>query len=347
MSATSQVRTIRERAFRGMRSARRAPQRRRLAGANAVTRLVREGRMSDYPNSVHESVQPDAVLQMLALRDGDLVVDCTLGAGGHSERILEATQSGRVIAFDRDRQIFALAKQRLVRFGDRITFVQSDYEQFDRALRGAAIHGALLDLGVSSLQIDRAERGFSFQVDGPLDMRMDDQRGNSAADLLARLPAAELTRVLREIGDEPNAKRIADEIVLTRKRAPIRRTCELADLIARALRRTSREAVTKTLARVFMALRIVVNDELGQLERTLPRLIERLAPKGRLVVLSFHGGEDRIVKHAFKQAESQGLGEILTDRPLEASPLEIAANPRARSSKLRAFERSSVGAVEE
>lgn len=303
--------------------------------------------MSDFSNSVHESVQPDAVLQMLALRDGDLVVDCTLGGGGHSERILSATPSGRVIGLDRDPQILALTKQRLARFGDRITFVHSEYEKFDSALRGASIHGALLDLGVSSLQIDRAERGFSFQVDGPLDMRMDNQRGNSAADLLARLPAAELTRIFREIGDEPNAKRIADEIVLTRKRAPIRRTCELADLVARALRRTSREAVTKTLARVFMALRIVVNDELGQLERTLPRLIERLAPKGRLVVLSFHGGEDRIVKHAFKQAEGQGLGEILTDRPLEASSLEIAANPRARSSKLRAFERSSVGAVEE
>ncbi len=332
----------------------RAP-RRRDSFAMTIVLRPRGGRseamgsMNDPHARVHESVQADAVLQYLAPRDGDLILDGTLGAGGHALRVLQATATGRVIGLDRDPEILAIAKQRLEGFAARARFELASFERFDEFLGDAPLAGALLDLGVSSLQIDRAARGFSYREDGPLDMRMDasgtsagknvPRHLRSAADLLNKAPADELYHVLRDLGDEPAAKRIVAGIVEARGRAPLRRTCELRDVVAKALRRPSEDSLTKSLSRVFMGIRMAVNDELGVLERTLPRLIARLAAGGRLVVLSFHGGEDRVVKRAFLDAAGAGLARVLTDRPLEPTAFEVAKNPRARSSKLRALER--------
>jgi 16S rRNA (cytosine1402-N4)-methyltransferase len=289
--------------------------------------------------AIHVPIQVRTILELLALRDGDLALDLTVGYGGHAERMLEAAGSNRVLGIDRDREILALNAQRNARFADRLELHHGNFEDFERFLGPRTFSAALLDLGVSSLQLDRRERGFSFQADGPLDMRMDESSRTTAADLLRRADPRELFQIIRGIGDEPAAKRIVDAIVAARRAAPPRTTFELRDLIAGAVRVRSEDALTRTLSRVFMALRIVVNDELGMLERTLPRLIERILPGGRIVVASFHSGEDRVVKRCFADAAKAGLVRLLTPRPIEADPDEIRVNPRARSSKVRAVER--------
>lgn len=296
--------------------------------------------MHDEFEAIHLPVQVDAVVEQLAPREDEWILDGTIGMGGHALRVLESTRTGRVIGLDRDERALAIAKARLASFGSRVSLHEASFERFADFLGDVPLGGALLDLGISSLQIDDASRGFSYQEDGPLDMRMQPRRGvATAADLVNRSAPSDLVRWIREIGDEPAAKRIADVLVETRRRAPLRRTCEMRDIVARALRTRSEEALTRTLARVFMALRIVVNDELGAIERTLPLLIERLAHQRRLAVLSFHGGEDRVVKQCFHDAQSRGVARVLTSKPIEPGAAEVARNPRARSSKLRVLER--------
>lgn len=297
--------------------------------------------MNPDPKSVHQSVMVDEALAWLAPSPGSVIVDLTMGAGGHSEQILAATEDGRVIGVDRDREILRLAETRLSRFGARASFVQTTFDQVEEVrLRTGmvVVHGALFDLGVSSLQLDRAERGFAFDHDGPLDMRMDASQGGTAADLVNRGSREELLHAISELGDEPRARKVVDAILEARRRGPLLRTCELAELVARQVGggRSHHHPATRT----FQGLRMAVNDELGALSRALPRWAACLADGGRLVVIAFHGGEDRIVKQAFRSLKEAGLGRPLTKRPIPASADEISRNPRSRSARMRVFERT-------
>ncbi|MCA9321131.1 MAG: 16S rRNA (cytosine(1402)-N(4))-methyltransferase RsmH [Planctomycetes bacterium] len=285
----------------------------------------------------HRSVLLDEVLEYLAPRSEGTYGDLTLGAGGHAEAILEASApNGRVIGFDRDASAAAIAKERLARFGDRLQVVVD--ENIHAAARLAALgidqlDGALLDLGVSSMQLDQGDRGFSIREDGPLDMRMaQSERGTTAEDLINEAGVAELERILREFGEEPRARAIARKIVEVRKRTRIRRTRELAELVRSV---TGSGGRTHPATRVFQALRIAVNGELEGLKQLLPDMTRLIRPGGRLAVIAFHSLEDRIVKHHFREVEATGGGDVLTKKPLVPTDLEIDRNPRARSARLR------------
>lgn len=294
---------------------------------------------------VHRSVMVRETVTTLAPKDGAIVLDLTAGAGGHSEAILEATSNGTVIAFDRDPQILELAKRRLERFGDRAQFELANFAQIGAVCarrRIDRVGGVLADLGVSSLQLDDAARGFSFDKDGPLDMRMGTDAKRSAAEFLNRGTREDLLFAIGELGDEPRAKRVVDAILDARKQAPLRRTCELAELVARVLGGgAGRHHHPAT--RTFQGVRMWINDELGALETALPEALRRLECGGRAVVIAFHGGEDRVVKNIFRDAEAAGDVVVLTSNPIVPSEAEIQANPRARSARLRAAERRQAG----
>jgi 16S rRNA (cytosine1402-N4)-methyltransferase len=294
------------------------------------------------------------VLGLLAPRPGGKYCDATLGYGGHAGAVLAASApDGALWGLDRDQDALAAAAVALAPFGARVTALHAPFSLVAEVLAAAGappLDGCLVDLGVSSPQLDREERGFSFRKDGPLDMRMDRSTGETAADYLARVEEEELSDVLRDLGEERFARRIAREIVEARQRAPIATTAALADLVSRAIPR--REHHKNPATRTFQALRIAVNRELAELERFLETAPPLLAPGGRLLVISFHSLEDRMVKRRFKalaggqaddaddQAEMAGAPfRILTKRPLVASDQELAANPRARSAKLRAIEK--------
>ncbi len=305
---------------------------------------------------MHESVLLEEVITALQPHANGVYIDGTVGAGGHALSILnESAPDGQLFGFDRDQNALALAKQRLALFGDRVHLLHSNFDQLRRLARQHHLppaDGILLDLGVSSMQFDQPERGFSFQVDGPLDMRMDDTTGPTAADLVNRLPETELADLIYRYGEERHSRRIARAIVKAR---PLKRTGELAQVIARVIRsgKGQKKAKIHPATRTFQALRIAVNDELGALERTLPQAIELLKPGGRLAVISFHSLEDRIVKQYFRQ-ESQdcicppeqpictcrhkATIRIITKRPIMPSQAELDRNPRARSAKLRVVE---------
>lgn len=294
--------------------------------------------------SVHEPVQVGTVLELLSDRVDGTVVDLTVGAGGHAEAILNASERGRLIGLDQDPQILEIARARLAPFGDRVVALRSaNFDQIDRVLDELGIEtvsGALLDLGVSSLQLDEAERGFSFDHDGPLDMRMSSASERTAQDLVNRGDRDELFHAIRVLGDEPRAGRVVDAILAARDRAPLRRTCELAELVERALGgRPPRGRRHHVATRTFQGLRMAINDELGALERALPRVLDRLDSGGRAVVISFHGGEDRVCKQVFRAAREAGQVRLLTKKPVPASAREIRQNPRARSSRIRGVER--------
>ena len=265
------------------------------------------------------------------------VLDMTLGAGGHAKALLQAGVR-RVVGVDRDPDAVELARERLAGFGDRVhgvvsTFSEPPEERFD---------GVLYDLGVSSMQLDRPERGFGYRVDGPLDMRMGvgPTDGPTAADLVNELPEEELARVIFEYGEERQSRRIARAIVRARGRAPIVSTDQLARIVAGAVGR--RPGRAHPARRTFQALRIVVNRELEELASSLPRAVGLLAPGGRVVVIAYHSLEDRIVKRFF--AAEPAL-RILTRKPLRPGPAEVAGNPRARSARLRAAELGTEGAA--
>ncbi len=301
----------------------------------------------------HLTVLADEAVALLAPREGSLVLDGTLGGGGHSELLL--TQGARVVGIDRDPRAIAAAIVRLERFGERFVARCARYSEAGAILREVGAEGAdglLLDLGVSSPQLDEEARGFSFQADAPLDMRMGDQ-GETAAELLARLDEEALANLLFELGEEPHSRRIARAL----KALPSSptRTLELARAVERAIPRKAWPKRIHPATRTFQALRIAVNDELGELSRALEALPSLLHRGGRAAIISFHSLEDRRVKEAFRALEgectcppalplcvcdkaSAGF-RILTRKAVVASEQELARNPRARSAKLRAIER--------
>lgn len=306
----------------------------------------------------HLPVMVDRCMELLRPRPGGVYVDATLGLGGHAERLLrDSAPSGRVIGLDRDPRALALARERLAAAGDRLVTVAASFADLAEVaadLGVAEVDGVLYDLGVSSLQLDEAERGFSYRVDAPLDMRMDPTRGTTAAEVLATYPRAELTRVIREYGEERFAPRIARFVDEARRRGPIRTTGELVDLIKAAIPAAARRRGPHPARRVFQALRIEVNGELTALAESLPQAIDLLAPGGRVVVLAYHSLEDRIVKRTFVAAATGREGAppplapavspsprlaVLTRRPETPGADELAANPRAESAKLRAAEK--------
>jgi 16S rRNA (cytosine1402-N4)-methyltransferase len=278
-------------------------------------------------------------LALLAPRAGGVYCDATLGGGGHAARILEACQpDGRLVGIDRDPDALAAARDRLAPFGDRVTLVHGRFSEAPEILArlGATpIDGFLLDLGVSSPQLDRAERGFSFRMRGPLDMRMDPTTGETALELIRRVSRHDLERILREYGEERFAGRIARVIKEAEGDNLLRDTTELAAIIARAV--PTRERKKDPATRTFQALRIAVNRELDEIERFLAGFAEVLAPGGRVVVITFHSLEDRIVKHRLRGME--GI-KVLTKKPIVPGDAELSRNPRARSAKLRAAEKA-------
>jgi len=308
----------------------------------------------------HLPVLVDEVIEMLAPAPGSLHIDATLGGGGHTERILEAASpDGRLLGLDADPAAIARVDARLrARFGDRLVLRQANFRELATIAPEAgfrAVDGCLFDLGLSSLQLADRDRGFGFRAGGPLDMRFDPTRGVPAAELLASLDAAGLTALFRRYGEEPKAPRIARAIVDARRVAPVVTAEELAALIERVVPPNPRiRRRTHPATRVFQALRIAVNQELEALQIGLAAALDLLRPGGRLVVLSYHSLEDRIVKRFF-QAERRGCVcppevpicvcgrdprlRLVTSPSLAPTDAEIAANPRARSARLRAAER--------
>jgi 16S rRNA (cytosine1402-N4)-methyltransferase len=299
---------------------------------------------------------PEEVAAVLHARAGGRYVDATVGEGGHAERILEdSAPDGELLGLDWDAEALEMSRARLARFGSRVRLVQRGFGEVGSALRdvgwGEGADGILVDLGVSTLQLGRAERGFSFAADGPLDMRMDRSRARTAADLVREMSERELADVLRTFGEEPAARRIARSIVRRRDQGPIRTTSELRQAVVEAgvRPRKGRDPATRT----FQALRIAVNDELGELERMLDEGWQLLRGAGRMVILSYHSLEDRLVKQAFRRWAAKCVcppghpvcdcgwspkATLLMRRRLRPSAAEVEANPRARSAGLRAVE---------
>jgi S-adenosyl-methyltransferase MraW len=305
----------------------------------------------------HKPVLLSEVIRFLAPRAGGVYLDCTLGGGGHAQAILASAPAVRLIGIDRDPQAVEAASRRLAPFGERFVAVQANFRELDRVLDERnvdLVDGILLDLGVSSHQLDRAERGFRYQSDAPLDMRMGPDAPKTAAELLATLPVEEIARILREYGEERFADRIARFIDQERAVRPITTSEQLVAIVKAAIPARARRTGPHPARRTFQALRIAVNDELGALKEGLEAGTRRLRRGGRLVVISFHSLEDRIVKRFF-QEESRGCTcppelavcqcgkkpriKILTRRPVLPDEAEVRANPRARSAKLRAAER--------
>ncbi len=301
----------------------------------------------------HVPVLAHRCLELLrpALADGGTLVDATLGLGGHSELVLTALPAVRVVGIDRDAAAIALAEERLAPFGERFLAVHTTYDRIGE-VAGGAVDAVLMDLGVSSLQLDEAGRGFAYAKDAPLDMRMDVTAGEGAADLLARADEAELRTILYRWGEERFAPRIAREIVRTRSTTPIERTGQLVEIVRRSIPAAARRHGGNPAKRTFQAIRIAVNHEMDILAAAVPAAIDALRPGGRIVVLAYHSLEDRIVKQEFHRRSTSsappGLPELDEHRPTlrlltrgaeKADETEIAANPRSASVRLRAAER--------
>jgi len=306
--------------------------------------------------SYHTPVMAREVIELLAPRDGGTYYDLTIGGGSHAEAILNASApTGRLIGLDRDAEAIAAAREKLKAFGARIEFLNGnmgDLQSLLARVGGPHADGILIDCGVSSHQLDTPERGFSFSSEAPLDMRMDQSQGLTAAELVNTADSRELAALFKKWGEEKRASVIAAAIAKERRRGPLRTTTQLAQLIEKVCPR--RGAKTHPATRVFQALRIAVNDELASLQRALEAAIPLLKPHGRLVVIAFHSLEDRIVKSFFRRMSADCIcppklpacvcGQtkqlrILTRKPIAPSESEIGQNPRARSAKLRAAER--------
>lgn len=308
--------------------------------------------------NLHLSVLLAEVIQILNVPEGGIFVDATLGMGGHTEGILAASDNTRVIAMDQDADAIELAKPRLRKFGQRLTVSHSNFSEIRKVLTEAGVErvdGVIADLGVSSLQLDSPERGFSFRFDAPLDMRMDMTSDEpTAAELLATLPEAEIADIVFRYGEERFSRRIARRIIERRVAGePVTTTRQLAELVERSVRRSPKDKIHPA-TRTFQALRIAVNREMEVLERFVVDAIEILKPEGRLAIITFHSLEDRIVKHAFQKLSgkcscppripqcvcgARKEVEILTRKPVVPGEEEIAKNARARSAKLRAVRR--------
>jgi 16S rRNA (cytosine1402-N4)-methyltransferase len=306
----------------------------------------------------HLSVMPEEVIQYLEPRPGGIYLDGTLGGGGHAGLILErCTPGGTLIGIDQDREALQAAGQRLAEFGSAAHLVHGNFGRLEQHLDSLdipALDGFILDLGVSSHQLDSAGRGFSFQQDAPLDMRMDTSCGETAAELLNEMPEHELERIIKEYGEERWAKRIAVFIVKARQEAPLETTLQLVDIIKGAVPKAKWEERIHPATRTFQAVRIAVNHELESLETGLRAALDRLKPGGRGVVISFHSLEDRIVKHIFREyatgctcprnfpvcaCNNRPRVRVLTNRPVTATNREIEINPRSRSAKVRVVEK--------
>ena len=313
----------------------------------------------------HVPVLLDRVVALLtpALdRDGAVLVDATLGLGGHTEAVLSRLALARVVGIDRDPDALAMAGERLAPFGDRFTGVHAVYDEIPDVLADlglASVDAVLFDLGVSSMQLDVRERGFAYAEDAPLDMRMDGSTGPTAADVLNSYAAADLARILREYGEERFARKIAAAVVRERAREPFTRSGRLVELLYAEIPAPARRTGGHPAKRTFQALRMEVNDELAVLRRAIPAAIDAIGIGGRVVVESYHSLEDRLVKQAFVAATRLDVPEDLPFVPAghepalrlvtrgaeKASPEEIAENPRATSVRLRAVERVSEGAA--
>lgn len=308
--------------------------------------------------ATHRPVMPAEALNYLDVRKGGLFVDATLGLGGHTELILQASPQNRVIGFDRDAEAMELARKRLADFGERFEAIHTDYRQIKTVLserQVISVAGILADLGVSSFQFDTLERGFSFKpgLSGesiPLDMRMDRSQGKTAADLVNQLGERELADIIFEYGEERAARRIARLIVAERAKAAIKTTGQLAALVIKAVRQQGHWKIHPA-TRTFQALRIAVNRELDGLDQFVADAVEMLEPGGCLVIITFHSLEDRIIKQAIRfqsghcmcppsqpvcQCGTAKRVEVLTRKAIQPTEAEIADNPRARSAKLRA-----------
>jgi 16S rRNA (cytosine1402-N4)-methyltransferase len=310
--------------------------------------------MPEGAADLHQPVLRAEVVRILSPLTGKTVVDGTLGLGGHTEALLQADETVRVIGIDRDAEAIALASQRLARFRSRIRTIHGNFRDLDQHLddiKIKTVDGLLLDIGVSSLQLDASERGFSFRRDGPLDMRMDRKGTQTAADWIHTATESELSAVIYRFGEERYARRIARAIVSARECDRITATTQLAGIIRNAVPAKYVYRRLDPATRTFQAIRMFLNDELGALEAGLAVGFERLAIGGIFVVISFHSLEDRIVKRFFREkaracvcppklpeciCDKEIEAEILTPRPLTATPSEIEANPRSRSAKLRA-----------
>ena len=290
---------------------------------------------------VHEPVMVAETIGFLQPSRGGLFVDCTVGLGGHTRALLEAG-AARVLCLDRDREALRIARERLAEFADRVEFVHADYRDLGRVLDERAIprvSGALADFGVSSMQLDAEKRGFSFRRDEPLDMRMDQSQGPTAADLLKQVGEEELANLIFQYGEERFSRRIARAIVSARAVEEIATTGQLARIVRRAVPTKGYQRIDPA-TRTFQAIRIWVNRELERLDAFVADACARLLAGARLAVITFHSLEDRIVKHVFRAlAQAHDTLRILTKRPVVPTELEIDRNPRARSAKLRAIER--------
>ena len=311
------------------------------------------------PTPAHVPVLLDRVVALVAPaleHPGSVMVDATLGLGGHTEAVLERIPQARVIGIDRDVHALERSRERLAPYADRVTFVHAVYDEIGEVLAEQGldhVDGVLFDLGVSSMQLDVRERGFAYAEDAPLDMRMDDTQGPTAADVLNEYSVEDLTRILREYGEERYARRIAEAIVRERAKAPFTRTGRLVELLYDVIPAPARRTGGHPAKRTFQALRIEVNDELSVLRRALPAAIDAVGIGGRVVVMSYHSLEDRMTKQAFAEVTrsdvppdlpfvpegSEPPFRLLTRGAEKASAEEIERNPRAASVRVRAIER--------
>ncbi|MBO6106464.1 MAG: 16S rRNA (cytosine(1402)-N(4))-methyltransferase RsmH [Stomatobaculum sp.] len=311
----------------------------------------------------HISVLLNETVESLNIRPDGIYVDGTLGGGGHAYHVAEQlTGGGRLIGIDQDADAIAAATERLKPFADRVSIVRDNYVNIKSVLSGLgiteeekAVDGIYLDLGVSSWQLDNAERGFSYMEDAPLDMRMDRRQSQTAADLVNTATEQELFRIIRDYGEDRFAKNIAKHIVQARERKPVETTKELADIIRGAIPMKVQVTGGHPAMRTFQAIRIALNEELTVLENSIDTMIRLLKPGGRLSIITFHSLEDRIVKNGFRRNEHpcicppgfpvcvcgrESLGTVITKKPILPTEEEIRENSRSHSAKLRVFERA-------
>ncbi len=294
-------------------------------------------------SSIHIPVMAWEVKEFLNLKPQSIIVDCTLGLGGHAEIILKTLGfEGLLIGIDRDKESLAIAQERLHSFASQCVFIQEDYRNIDRILTRLEmrqVDGFLFDLGISSYQLDNPLRGFSFLMDGPLDMRMDQNSFISAYDLINSLSECELSLILKKYGDERWHNRIARLLVQERSRKPISSTQELRETVLRALPSYQIRQKIDPATRTFQAFRIAVNRELEALEISLNKCVSLLKPGGRICMIAFHSLEDRMVKIKFRQLAQSGELKILSKKPLRPSEQETQENSRSRSARLRVGEK--------
>ncbi|MEK7291278.1 MAG: 16S rRNA (cytosine(1402)-N(4))-methyltransferase RsmH [Planctomycetota bacterium] len=298
--------------------------------------------MHDTTNDLlHKPVMVEEVLDYLNSQTGQVIIDCTVGGGGHASKIMSKIKpNGLLIGIDKDMEILQIAKQHISEIGNIFKLYHADYSEIDEVLRQAGtdkVNGVLLDLGTSSMQFDQADRGFSFSKEGPLDMRMDRSQGITAKDLIHRLSEQKLEELFSKYGEERWSRRIARAILKEEKDTGITSTRQLANIIERAVPRGKSKIHPAT--RVFQALRIAVNKELESLEVFLNKIHNYMTVGARIVVISFHSLEDRIVKNKFSERAKQNIFQILTKKPITPGEAEIERNIRCRSAKLRAAER--------